>query len=391
MNLKNLCSVVFALILSYTSFGESNELIIPKNVRLPKDTTVREELLTSLRSFLLETPKANKENSFVLNSDLLETSAMLDEMKDIEKNEMLKDDHFYKAYLTNATALSDTDFVIQLSYIGMKDSVADLRASFTISAKKRSGKFYFNSPLKQNTISWKYKRINNTTVFYKDSLNLPNATAYFKMISDYDKKLNAPVQLTEFYCAENFHEVLQLLGIDYKADYNGYRYNVLSAMENDRSLNVNGHLTSGFKQFDPHDLWHERLHKVISTSIINRPVDEGTAYLYGGGSWGFTWADLIKKFKTYIAANPDADWLQLYNESVVFNEEKNAPLNVDFMINALMVQKIEKEKGFPAVISLLTCGKKEKGNENYFAALQKITGIDKEHFNEHVWKLIKAN
>jgi hypothetical protein len=132
------------------------------------------------------------------------------------------------------------------------------------------------------------------------------------------------------------------------------------------------------------------LHNVVSTSIINKPVDEGTAFLYGG-SWGLTWQQILDKFKTYAAANPNADWLALYNEGKNFDEGAKFPLNIDYTINALLVKKIEKEKGFPSVIELLSCGKYQKDNENYFKALEKITGISKADFSANVWALIKAN
>lgn len=392
MQFKSLCIIVFtAFITIHNAFGQSDSIIISSNIRLPRDTTLKNELLQALQSFLSQVPKANKENTFVLNVDLPETSALLDEMKDVETNEALKDDHFYKPYLNNIIVLNDTDFIIQLSYIGIKDNHADLRASFTLLAKKRAGQFYFNSPLIQNTIAWKRVYIGNIMLYYKSKLNNANAGKYFKTIFRYDEKLHVPQQNTDFYCADDFNEALKLLGVDYKSDYNGFRRNTLSIIENGRSISINGTLTSDFTAFDPHDLWHDRLRRVVAADIINRPVDEGTAYWYGGGSWGFTWAEIMTRFKTYIAANPDADWLKLYNESVVFNKEKDAPMNVDYMINALFVKKIEKEKGFDAVIELVSCGKKEKGNQNYFEALKKITGIDKEHFNEAVWALIKVN
>jgi len=44
-----------------------------------------------------------------------------------------------------------------------------------------------------------------------------------------------------------------------------------------------------------------------------------------------------------------------------------------------------------AVKELLTCGKYEKGNEDYFKALEKLTGINRANFNEKVWALIKAS
>jgi len=126
---------------------------------------------------------------------------------------------------------------------------------------------------------------------------------------------------------------------------------------------------------------------VLSVSIINRPVDEGSAYLYGG-SWGMTWKEILTKFKPFVATNPSADWLSLYNESKNFSDNPKYPLNVDFIINALLIEKIENEKGFSAVIELLSCGKKEKGNENYFKALERITGITKDTFNNQISTII---
>jgi hypothetical protein len=244
--------------------------------------------------------------------------------------------------------------------------------------------------LKQHTIAWKVQKIGSLNIYYKDKLNVSNAETYFKVIAAYDKKLNAPALPTDFYCADDFHEVLQLIGVDYKSDYIGYAHVSESAKEDNRYLNVNGVLTSDFTKFDPHDLWHDRLHKILSPEHINKPVDEGSAYLYGG-SWGLSWKEILDKFKAYASANPDADWLALYNASENFDPKATFPLNIDFVINALIVQKIEKEKGFPLVMELLSCGKKEKENSNYFQALEKITGITRATFNEQVRILLEAS
>lgn len=77
-----------------------------------------------------------------------------------------------------------------------------------------------------------------------------------------------------------------------------------------------------------------------------------------------------------------------YVESKLF-DGKEKPMYVPYFLNALIVQKIEKEKGFPAVMELLSCGKREKGDENYFKALEKITGISKANFNTRMKELIK--
>lgn len=129
---------------------------------------------------------------------------------------------------------------------------------------------------------------------------------------------------------------------------------------------------------------------MLLPDLINRPVDEGCAYLYGG-SWGLSWKEILEKFKTYAAASENADWLALYNESRNFDEKAAHPLRVDYVANALLVQKIEKEKGFSAVMELLGCGKKETDNANYFKALEKITGISKSNFSSSIARLINGS
>lgn len=387
MNLKSLLLVLPALLLMADMYGQ-NLLIVPENIIYPRDTTVRRQLITSLNSFLAETAKPAAGNTFVQQTDLLETSVLLDEMKDLNIDVHSKDSNFYKPYLTNVIRFNDSFFLIQLSYIGVKNNTPSLRASFTLLADKHGPQFYFKSPLKQNTANWKVQKIGFLNIYYKNTLNQLNAGTYFKVIADYDKKLNAAPLPTEFYCADDFYEVMRLIGMDYKSDYIGYAHVSESSKEDNRYLTVNGVLTSDFTKFDPHDLWHDRLHKVLLPELINKPVDEGTAYLYGG-SWGLSWNEILNKFKTYASANPNADWLALYNASENFDAAAKFPLNVDFAINALIVQKIEKEKGFSFVMELLRCGKKEKGNDNYFQTLERITGITRATFNEQVKLLIQ--
>ncbi len=387
MTQKSILLIITLTLLVTFAFTQTPSLIIPKNINLPRDTFFREQLISSINNFLSLKDKPNNENTFVLQEDLLETSLLLDEMKEIEKSRKMKDDNFYKGYLTNVMPLKDSNYLIQFTYVGVNRDTPVIRASFSIIAKKLNKHFFFSSPLKQNTINWKHHKIDNSTVYFKNKINTAKEKLYFKMIGAYDKKLGVENFQTEFYSCDNLNECLRLIGVDYKSEYNGNSFSSLSAIENKVNLVVNGTLTSDFTAFDPHDLWHSRLHKVISTNIINKPVDEGTAYLYGG-SWGQSWKEILRKFKNYATSNPNADWLTLYNEEKNFDDKQKYPLNGDYVINALIIQKIENEKGFAIVKELLSCGKYQKNNENYFLALEKITGITKANFNSKVWMLI---
>ncbi|MBK8391686.1 MAG: hypothetical protein IPL23_21445 [Saprospiraceae bacterium] len=63
---------------------------------------------------------------------------------------------------------------------------------------------------------------------------------------------------------------------------------------------------------------------------------------------------------------------------------------VDYIINAIILQKIENEKGFAGVWEFLNCGPYEKGNENYFTALETLTSINKSNYNNMVLNLLDA-
>jgi hypothetical protein len=372
------------------SFGQTNPLIVSANISMPKDTLVANHLLKSLNGFLAQKENPNKENVFVLKEDLLETSILLDEMKGIEKSAKFKDDHFCKGYLTNVVQIDKSNFIIQLSYIGINENSPILVASFEILAKYKDDKFYFLSPLQRNTFSWQTKKIGNSTFHFKKELNTKVATEYVKDVTAFDKKLNAPQNNIVWYGCNDMPEVMQNIGVLYKLEYNGRSVSTINANENNTTLLVNGTYNTSFNSFDPHDLWHERTRNTIPKNVINKPVDEGCAYLYGG-SWGISWEQILKTFKEKVVSNSNSDWLSLYDGFYNFGESKEKHLIVSYLIDALIVEKIEKEKGFPAVIELLSCGKYEKGNENYFKVLEKLTGINKANFNEQVWKLIKKS
>ena len=89
MKLKiNYTTLLFFL--TFFAYAQYNPLVVPANITLPKDTIVSNRLIKSLNGFLAQKENPNKENTFVLNEDLLETSILLDEIKEIEKIEVIR-------------------------------------------------------------------------------------------------------------------------------------------------------------------------------------------------------------------------------------------------------------------------------------------------------------
>lgn len=380
---------VCGLLLALAQPVFSQSVIIPQEINLPKDSIIKKQLINALNGLIAQKDNPVEENKYVLPEDVLAAKMLLAELKGTEKNTALKDNNFYKPYLANVMGTDGINYHLQINYMGVNGSIPVLKSSFRLMAKLVNGQFYFYSPLKETTRLWKTKKIGDITFHFKDTLNIDGAKFFEKTVRYYDSKLKVPAIATDDYYCDNFNEAMQLIGLDYKLEYNGLAHDNLSVREGNTFLIVNGWNSPGHR-FDTHDLWHERLRLVAKAETINRPVDEGCAYLYGGSWEVYSWKDIITGFKKYAAENPNADWLTMYiNEKNKNFLEGQKPLKLSYAINALIVQKLEREKGFAPAMELLTCGKMEKGDENYFKALEKVAGITKANFNAEVWKLIK--
>ncbi len=384
--IKKITGTLIFTLFSILCYSQTGQLIVTKNIHLPADSLQSRLLIASMNGFLDQIVKPNKENTFVLKNDLPETAALLDEIRGMDSGNGPEKQGIFKCYLTNIMSLDSADYLIQFSYIGLDKSVPILRASFQLVAKKEGGQIYFCSPLKRNTIGWKTINIGNFSFFYNAPVDLSKLKRYAKNAKTFDEKLNAPKYITQIYICNNILDATEILGVQYKLDYNGQPLGNFSSFTDGVSLNLAGESYSDPAFLDIHDLWHDRLHHVVSVNIINKPVDEGCAYLYGG-SWGISWRDIFKKFKTYMGT--DKDWLKALNENKNFGASHEHHLYTQYVINALIVQQIEKKKGFGPVIELLSCGKQETNDGNYFQTLERITGINKTNFNMNIEKLVE--
>ena len=366
--------------------AQTTYLRINPNIILPKDSTESKNLIGALNDFLLAAQKPNEENTFVFENEKIETFILLDEINGILKSGKFKDDFFYKPYLTNAVLLNDNNYLIQVSYMGVNEGVALLRASFEFVAHKVNGLFVFSSTLIRNTKNWKVEKAGNNIFHYQNTINAAKVKEFTKLTTEFDLKLKVASKVTDYYCCDDIIELEKLIGVDYKSDYNGMAESIWSSSFGDRKLIVFGNNNANFDAFDLHDLFHDRLSLVINRSKVNKPVDEGCAYLYGG-SWGLTWKEIFKAFKEQIVSNKNSNWMEI-KETPVYFKTKEFNNAADYIVNALLVEKIEKEKGFAGVWELLNVGPFEKGNEKYYATLEKLTGITKANYNDKVWELI---
>jgi len=367
--------------------AQSSNLRLNPNIVLPKDSVESKNLVTSLNQFLLSAQKPNEDNKLVFENEKIETFIQLDEVNGIEKSGKYKDDFFFKPYLTNVVLLKDGNYLLQVSYIGTSENTPILRGSFEFIAHKTNNSFTFSSPLLKNTKNWKVEKIGNNVFHYQSTINEEKVKEFNKLTSVFDQRLKTSNKITDYYLCDNIIELEKLIGVDYKLDYNGRTESVWSSSFGDRKLIVFGNNNSTFAEFDPHDLWHDRLGSVVPRNKVYKPVDEACAYLYGG-SWGISWKEILKTFKQKVASNKNTNWAEIKETPLNFGDSQDKHLMADYVVNALIVQKIEKEKGFSGVWELLNCGKWEKGNEKYYQSLEKLTGITKADYNDKIWEII---
>lgn len=379
---------ILPLFTALTTNAQTNNLRYDYDIILPKDSTTRLILINALNGFLTSAQKPNEKNSYVYPNEKLETSILLDEMNEIEQSKKFKDNLFYKPYLTNVVPLPDSNYLIQLSYLGTHADSAFLAAGLELIAHRAGQSFLFSSPLAENTKKWKVKKIGNIIFHYQNTINKAKTKAFRKQSCAIDRKLKIKNKTTEYFCCDNLQQSANLAGIAYKAAYNGLAKGNFSALSGDKKLVVLGDGNASFDHFDPHDLFHDRLSLAIARTKVNKPVDEGCAYLYGG-SWSLSWKEIFRAFKEQIAVNKNTSWSGLKETPVYFktNGFKNS---ADYIVNALLVQKIEKEKGFTGVWELLTVGPYQKGNANYYSTLEKLTGITRENYNSKIWELVNS-
>ena len=376
------------LLATFCVKAQNNPVRINLGIIMPKDSIESKLLISTFNDFLVAAQKPNEENKLVLVTEKVETFILLDEVKGIEKSGKFKDDYFYKPYLTNVVAFKDDQYLLQVSYIGTNENTPYLRTSFEFIAHKINNAFQFSSPLLRNTKNWKIEKTGNNIFHYQNTINKGKIKEFNKLTASFDLKLKSANKITDYYCCDNIIELQKLIGVGYKSDYNGRTESVWSSSLGDKKIIVFGNNNATFSDFDPHDLFHDRLSLVVPRSQVNKPVDEGCAYLYGG-SWGFSWAEILKAFKEQIVNNKNTNWVEI-KETPIFFKTGIYSNSADYIVNALLVKKIEKEKGFKGVWELLNVGPAEKGNEKYYKTLEKLTGITKSNYNEKINELITS-
>jgi hypothetical protein len=383
--MKTFLMVTF-LFATFIANAQTNRLTVNPEVRLPKDSIESTRLISALNDFLDAIQHGNTEK-WILPSEKLETELLTDEMKGMDK----KDSMTFNPYLINVEALADIKaYSVWVSYMGIHGDTPVLRAIFELIAYKTEDGFRFSSPLLRNTKGWLKKEIDYLTYYYQDTIAENFIEQWTNAMFKYDKKLNNHQPVITYLCNDcnDMTCMLRLVGVNYLMDANGLDWLSTSYAIAGRKFAIYTQRLSRQSKVDVHDLFHWRANDVVSQEKRNHYMVCGCATLYAG-SWGYSWAEIQKIFKTRMAYDKKTDWLKLYFERYDFWENPKYPLQITQFINALIIQKVEKEQGFSAVMELLSSRNMYNDRGNFFKVLEKITGINEKNFNKEVGKLIR--
>ncbi len=377
--------LITCAIISFTLQAQTSYLQIGQDVKLPKDSIERQNLTKSLDRFLQDTTLYSK---FVKPEAKEETAILLSEIKNVQKRHKQEDN--IKPYLTNLIPIGKTDYLLELSFMGVKNEQPTLHAIVNFMATPEDKAFLFSGPLQYNTKGWHSIEDGYLTAFYQDETDKNYAQQRMKYIKQFDKMLGGSSATTNYYCrsCNNMSDLLRLMGVIYSELYSGKNWSMIdfSTKEHNFCFYPKRFFESGI--IDPHDTFHSRAYSVIPKEKRNRFMICGCAYIYCG-SWLISWEDIQKRFKETVDYKNEKDWLQLYFERYNFGVSKKRHLLVTQFVNALIIQKVEKEQGFSAVKKLLASGNMYKNRDEFFQILEEVTGINEKNFNRKVSKLIE--
>lgn len=379
----------FLVALSAFSFwgqGQAFYLQIPEGVKLPKDSLECQYLTESLDRFLQDTALYNK---FVKPEAKEETAILLSEIEAIKKQQHGNTN--LKPYLTNLIPIGKTDYMAELSFMGVEKEQAVLYAIVNFIATPSDTGFLFASPLQYNTQGWHGIQGDYLSAYCQDEDNKAYAIQYFKYAKQFDELLGSSFPTTNYYCksCNTLPDLLRLIGLTYSKLYGGENWSMIDFIE---AKNKYALYTKSFfdgKAIDPHDVFHSRAYTVIPPEKRNRYMICGCAYIYAG-SWLISWKDIQRKFKEKIDYKKEKDWLKLYFDRYDFGDSKAEHLLVTQFVNALIIEKAVKEKGFAEAKKLLASGNMYKERESFFKILEEITGINEKNFNQEVAKIIET-
>ena len=337
------------------------------------------QIINSLDKLLISIDKAQLDTTLIDNENADLNRNFFRYLKGIERKDTIQ--RYYHAQLINLYPIENSQYLITVSYTQNEE----IGRIFTFLAKENNRNIVFASPLQYNTKYWKTATIGTATYYFSDTIDTKRAEVFNQKNISIAQKLNLPVRNWDIYMCRNYQEAIQIQGCFYEITRNG-SFNSGDIIE-PKTL---------FSCMNDEDFSHDILHLYVSqirTRERNSVAECGVAYYWGNAYHAGTTGkapeqkELIPVLQRYIQSHKDVKLLDLFEQSpdVLAEYGYPWPVHVNRTISGIICQEIERQKGVEGIIDLLNCG---SGFDNLFESIDKLIGVNRNNFEEKVYKLI---
>ena len=297
--------------------------------------------------------------------------------------------------LLNSYPIGEDKYFNQIAFYKQNiDDDKTLQLMLSVIAYKSNANYYFATPLKYYTQTWKEKEVGAVTYHYRDSLRLDRAEKFSQKNLDFALKFNSNVQFFDFYMVLNYQEIMRLFGFDYNRTTVGKLRDGCGIVGEDVIFSVMNN-----EDFS-HDLFHYYSESIYDWSVRNWVVEEGLAY-----SWGNAYytrqdgemaeqKELVQILSKYVKKKTDLDLLSFFENNFWSDTsgiyQHLAPdYEVGRVISSVLCDEVYAKHGIKGIHKLLNIGHDPNHFQPFFEAMENLIGITKSNFNEKVKGLIE--
>lgn len=192
-----------------------------------------------------------------------------------------------------------------------------------------------------------------------------------KFNSAFAKKLNTAVLKITYYKFEDPEQMFKTMGYDFIENMYASRVGGLAQYWNNTVFAGND------SELYEHEVVHFYTYIVFPKGKKN--VHEGHA-TYIGGSGSKSLDQLIPLAKNYIDQHPEQDITELATDFYPHTPD----VQLTYVLSAVVCRNIETRYGMTGIKKLFNPAE----DDDYFANLKKITGVDKKDFPQYIRKLL---
>ena len=293
----------------------------------------------------------------------------------------------YSNQLSNLYPLNDGRFMVSVAHIH-KTSL-ELEYKIELLGQLENGKIKFSSPLYYYASNWKTQKVGNINYHYRDTIQVARAHVFDEKNTSIATKLGLNPDEFDFFMCHNEQKVLKFLGIQLMARRSGSTRNGFGVYSRVICSIMN------HEDFS-HDVFHYYSGKVNEDENRNWITEEGVAYAWGNAYYTDGEGEMISlerlalELKQYLEKNPKVDVFDLFIKNTKIFKHIAPEISVRSTISGVFVKEVEERMGIKGVLQLINCGSKNS-MEKYLATINQLLGINRENFNDELFKLIVKN